>query len=44
MNEINDSDNGTMRQPTTLDANAHKFNDTRLLKENAMPNGSWTRF
>jgi hypothetical protein len=40
----NDGDNGTTRQPATLDANAHKFNNTILLKENARPNGSRTMF
>jgi hypothetical protein len=44
MNEKNGDNNGTTRQPATLDANAHKFNNTRLLKENARPNGSGTRF
>jgi hypothetical protein len=40
----NGGDNGTTRQSATLDANAHKFNNTRLMKENARPNGSGTRF
>jgi hypothetical protein len=40
----NGGDNETTRQPATLDANAHKITNTRLLKENARPNGSGTRF
>jgi hypothetical protein len=40
----NDDDNGTTRQPATLDANAHKFNNIRLLNKNARPNGYGTRF
>jgi hypothetical protein len=44
MNEKNDGDNGTTRKLATLDVNAHKFNNTRLLKENARTNGSRTRF
>jgi len=35
---------GDMKRPATSDANARKFNNTRLLNESARPNGSGTKF
>ena len=35
---------GDMKRPATSDANARKFNNTRLLNESARPNGLGTKF
>jgi len=35
---------GDTKRPAKSDANAHKFNNTRLLNESARPNGSGAKF